>query len=135
MAGAPQLNRSTALPRRRQGETIRFVVNDAKGHLGTGALPDGRLVEVRLWMDKQGSTVAGVADALSTAISTGLQAGAPLSTYVTELRATNYPPAGATDDPDIPGATSVMDYVVRRLEIDYPNERARGQSTWTDERG
>ena len=131
MAGAdtPSTNRGTALPRRRRGETVRFVVQDAEGHLVTGVLPDGRLGEVHLRMDKQGSTVAGMTDALSTAISTGLQAGAPLSTYVTELRATNYPPAGATDDPDIPGVTSVMDYVVRRLEIDYPADLMRAGRT------
>jgi hypothetical protein len=121
-----QLSARVPLPRRRQGATVGFVVDGTEGHLVTAALPDGRLSDVHLSVDKQGSTLAGMAEALSVAPTAGLQAGVPLSAFVEELRVTRYPPAGPTDDPDIPEATSLGDYLARRLDIDYPAGREVG---------
>ncbi|WP_329109498.1 hypothetical protein OG792_12095 [Micromonospora sp. NBC_01699] len=115
-----QVGARASVPRRRQGVTVGFVVDGTEGHLVTAALPDGRLSDVLLSVDKQGSTLAGMTEALSLALTTGLRAGAPLSAYVEELRVTRYPPAGPTDDPDIPRTTSLGDYLVRRLDVDYP---------------
>ncbi|MGW4467110.1 TSCPD domain-containing protein [Micromonospora sp. NBC_01796] len=118
-----QVDARVPVPRRRSGATVGFVVDGTEGHLVTAALADGRLSDVHLSVDKQGSTLGGMADALSIALTTGLRAGAPLSAFVEQLRVTSYPPAGPTDDPDIPRATSLGDYVVRRLDLDYPNGR------------
>jgi hypothetical protein len=119
-----QLSARVPVPRRRHGTTVGFIVDGVEGHLVTAALPDGRLSDVYLSVDKQGSTLAGMTEALSVALTTGLQAGAPLSAFVEELRVTRYPPAGPTDDPDVPDATSLGDYLARRLDIDYPAGQA-----------
>jgi ribonucleoside-diphosphate reductase alpha chain len=70
-------------------------------------------------MSKQGSTLAGVMDAFSVAISIGLQYGVPLETFVGKFTNMRFEPAGMTDDPDIRMAASVMDYIFRRLALDF----------------
>ena len=119
------------LSRVRRGETTRFAVAEQKGYVTTGRSDDGRLEEVVIRMAKQGSTLAGTTDAVSQAISLGLQAGAPLETYVSELADMRFPPAGRTDDPELPTATSIMDYVARRLAVDDLPSRRRGTSAST----
>ncbi len=75
-------------------------------------------------MSKQGSTLAGVMDAFSIAVSIGLQYGVPLETYISKFTNMRFEPAGMTDDPDIRMAASVMDYIFRRLALDFlPYER------------
>jgi ribonucleoside-diphosphate reductase alpha chain len=81
--------------------------------------PDGGLGEVFLKLGKQGSTLAGVMDAFSIAVSIGLQYGVPLETYVKKFTNVNFEPAGLTDDADIRMAKSLMDYIFRRLALDY----------------
>jgi ribonucleoside-diphosphate reductase alpha chain len=79
---------------------------------------------VFLKLGKQGSTLAGVMDAFSVAVSVALQYGVPLETYVEKFMNMRFEPAGMTDDPDIRMAVSVMDYIFRRLALDYlPHER------------
>jgi ribonucleoside-diphosphate reductase alpha chain len=114
------------IPRVRRGETTRFAVDGQKGYLSTGMAADGELGEVSLRIAKQGSTLAGAADALGTAMSLGLQAGVPVHEFVAEFANTRFAPAGRTDDPDLPQASSIMDYVARRLAIDVlpPGQRA-----------
>ncbi|HYO19938.1 MAG TPA: vitamin B12-dependent ribonucleotide reductase, partial [Dermatophilaceae bacterium] len=68
---------------------------------------------------KQGSTLGGVMDAFSIAVSIGLQYGVPLETFVEKFTNLRFEPAGLTDDPDIRMAQSIMDYVFRRLALDY----------------
>ena len=84
-----------------------------------GSYPDGGLGEVFLKLGKQGSTLAGVMDAFSIAISIALQHGVPLETYVQKFTNMRFEPAGLTDDPDIRMAQSVMDYIFRRLALDH----------------
>ncbi|MFI7331769.1 TSCPD domain-containing protein [Micromonospora aurantiaca (nom. illeg.)] len=98
-----------------------FVVDGIPGRLVTAAGPDGRLTHVDLAIGKHGSTLAGLTDALSTAITTGLRAGAPLAEFVNELRHTRYAPAGATGDPDVPHTTSLGDYLAQRLHHNHPD--------------
>jgi ribonucleoside-diphosphate reductase alpha chain len=43
----------------------------------------------------------------------------PLETYVQKFTNMRFEPAGMTDDPDIRMAQSVMDYIFRRLALDY----------------
>jgi ribonucleoside-diphosphate reductase alpha chain len=85
----------------------------------SGAHDDGELGEVFLKLGKQGSTLAGVMDAFSIAVSIGLQYGVPLETYVSKFTNLRFEPAGLTDDPDVRMAQSLMDYVWRRLALDY----------------
>jgi ribonucleoside-diphosphate reductase alpha chain len=84
-----------------------------------GAYADGALGEVFLKLGKQGSTLAGVMDAFSIAVSIGLQYGVPLETFVEKFTNLRFEPAGMTDDADIRMAQSMMDYIFRRLALDY----------------
>jgi ribonucleoside-diphosphate reductase alpha chain len=112
------------LPKKRPAQTVSFSVGGAEGYLTASSYPDDGLGEVFLKMSKQGSTLAGVMDAFSIAISIGLQYGVPLETYVSKFTNMRFEPAGMTDDPDIRIAASVMDYIFRRLALDYlPYER------------
>ena len=112
------------LPKKRPSETVSFSVGGAEGYLTASSYPDDGLGEVFLKMSKQGSTLAGVMDAFSVAISIGLQYGVPLETYVGKFTNMRFEPAGMTDDPDIRMAASVMDYIFRRLALDFlPYER------------
>jgi ribonucleoside-diphosphate reductase alpha chain len=107
------------LPKRRPSQTISFSVGGAEGYLTAGSYPDDGLGEVFLKFGKQGSTLAGLMDAFSIAISIALQYGVPLETYVEKFTNLRFEPAGLTDDPDVRMAQSIMDYVFRRLALDY----------------
>ena len=107
------------LPKKRPSSTVSFSVAGAEGYLTASSYPDDGLGEVFLKMSKQGSTLAGVMDAFSVAISIGLQYGVPLETYVSKFVNMRFEPAGMTDDPDIRLASSVMDYIFRRLALDF----------------
>ena len=107
------------LPKRRPSQTTSFTVGGAEGYMTSSSYPDDGLGEVFLKMSKQGSTLAGVMDALSVAISIALQYGVPLEKYVEKFTNMRFEPAGMTDDPDIRMASSVVDYVFRRLALDY----------------
>ncbi|NUR92109.1 MAG: vitamin B12-dependent ribonucleotide reductase [Nonomuraea sp.] len=107
------------MPNQRPSMTTRFTVGGAKGYMTASSYPDDGLGEVFLKMSKQGSTLAGVMDAFSVAISIGLQYGVPLETYMSKFVNMRFEPAGMTDDPDIRMATSVMDYIFRRLALDH----------------
>jgi ribonucleoside-diphosphate reductase alpha chain len=107
------------LPKSRPSRTTSFTVGGAKGYITAGSYPDDGLGEVFLKLGKQGSTLAGVMDAFSIAISVALQYGVPLETYVRKFTNMRFEPAGMTDDPDIRMAQSVVDYVFRRLALDH----------------
>ncbi len=85
----------------------------------SGAHEDGQLGEIFLKLGKQGSTLAGVMDAFSMAISISLQYGVPLETFISKFTNMQFEPAGMTDDPDVRMSKSIMDYVFRRLALDY----------------
>ena len=97
----------------------RFSVAGAEGYMTASSYPDDGVGEVFLKLGKQGSTLAGVMDAFSIAISVGLQYGIPLESYVGKFTNMRFEPAGITDDPDIRMASSVMDYIFRRLALDH----------------
>src|SRR5690348_7905851 len=102
------------LPRQRPATVTRFSVAGAEGYMTASNYPDDGVGEVFLKLGKQGSTLAGVMDAFSMAISVGLQYGIPLDSYVAKFTNMRFEPAGLTDDPDIRLASSVMDYIFRR---------------------
>ncbi|REE95510.1 vitamin B12-dependent ribonucleotide reductase [Thermomonospora umbrina] len=107
------------LPKQRPATVTRFSVAGAEGYMTASSYPDDGLGEVFLKLGKQGSTLAGVMDAFSMAISISLQYGVPLETWVDKFTNMRFEPAGVTDDPDIRMATSVMDYIFRRLALDH----------------
>ena len=132
------------LPKSRPSQTTSFSVGGADGYLTAGTYDDGKLGEVFLKLGKQGSTLAGVMDAFSIAVSIGLQYGVPLETFVEKFANLRFEPAGMTDDADIRMAQSMMDYIFRRLALDYlpfesraalgiysADERARALETGT----
>jgi ribonucleoside-diphosphate reductase alpha chain len=107
------------LPRRRKSSTFAFRVADCEGYVTVGEYEDGRPGEVFMKVSKQGSTLAGIMDAFSISVSLGLQHGVPLATYVRKYTNMRFEPAGITDDPDLRIATSLVDYIFRRLAVDY----------------
>jgi len=107
------------LPKQRAAMVTRFSVAGAEGYMTASSYPDDGVGEVFLKLGKQGSTLAGVMDAFSMAISVGLQYGIPLESYVAKFTNMRFEPAGITDDPDIRMASSVMDYIFRRLALDH----------------
>ena len=112
------------LPRQRSATVTRFSVAGSEGYMTASTYPDDGVGEVFLKLGKQGSTLAGVMDAFSIAISVGLQYGIPLESYVAKFTNMRFEPAGITDDPDIRMVSSVMDYIFRRLALDHlPYER------------
>ncbi|MFE4669032.1 vitamin B12-dependent ribonucleotide reductase [Streptomyces sp. NPDC056716] len=107
------------LPKGRPGITTSFTVGGAEGYMTANSYPDDGLGEVFLKMSKQGSTLAGMMDAFSIAVSVGLQYGVPLETYVSKFTNMRFEPAGMTDDPDVRMAQSIVDYIFRRLALDF----------------
>jgi ribonucleoside-diphosphate reductase alpha chain len=107
------------LPRQRPATVTKFSVAGAEGYMTASSYPDDGIGEVFLKLGKQGSTLAGVMDAFSMAVSVGLQYGIPLESYVAKFTNMRFEPAGLTNDPDIRLASSVMDYIFRRLALDH----------------
>ncbi len=107
------------LPRRRRSSTFHFRVADCEGYVTVGEYADGRPGEVFMKVSKQGSTLAGIMDAFSIAVSLGLQHGVPLATFVRKYTNMRFEPYGMTDDNDLRLATSLVDYIFRRLAVDY----------------
>jgi ribonucleoside-diphosphate reductase alpha chain len=128
-AATPVRNR---LPKSRPATTTSFSVGGAEGYMTAGAYADGALGEVFLKLGKQGSTLAGVMDAFSIAVSIGLQYGVPLETFVEKFTNLRCEPAGMSDDADIRMAQSMMDYIFRRLALDYlPFEQRSAMGLYT----
>jgi ribonucleoside-diphosphate reductase alpha chain len=107
------------MPRRRSSNTFSFRVADCEGYVTVGEYDDGRPGEVFIKVAKQGSTLAGVMDAFAISVSLGFQHGVPLSTYVKKYTNMRFEPAGMTDDADLRIAQSLVDYIFRRLAVDY----------------
>jgi len=107
------------LPRKRRSMTYKFRIADLKGFVTVGEYEDGTPGELFVSVSKQGSTLRGLMDALAISVSHGLQYGVPLKSYVKAMMSTSYAPSGITDDPDVRTASSMTDYIARRLALDY----------------
>src|SRR5207245_6114241 len=107
------------LPRTRNSKTFSFRVADCHGYATVGEYEDGRPGELFLQVAKGGSTLAGIMDAFAISVSHGLQYGVPLEAFVDMFSNTRFEPAGMTDDPDLRFATSLVDYIFRRLAVEY----------------
>jgi ribonucleoside-diphosphate reductase alpha chain len=107
------------LPRVRTGRTYKFKIADLKGFFTVSEYEDGKLGELFISVSKQGSTLSGLMDSFAISVSHGLQYGVPLKVYVRTMMSTSYAPSGITDDEDIRTASSITDYIFRRLALDY----------------
>jgi len=107
------------LPRTRISKTFSFRVADCHGYATVGEFEDGRPGEVFLKVAKQGSTLSGIMDAFAISVSLGLQYGVPMRAFVEKFTNMRFEPAGMTDDPEIRFATSLVDYIFRRLAVEY----------------
>src|SRR5690606_29153569 len=120
------------LPKQRPSQTISFTVGDAEGYLTAGEYPGDGLGELFVKLGKQGSTLSGVMDAFAIAVSIGLQYGVPLETYVSKFTNMRFEPAGMTDDPEVRFASSIIDYIFRKLALEYlPAERRQELGIYT----
>lgn len=107
------------MPRRRNGHSYQFSIGGLKGYFTINEYEDGKPGELFINASKEGSTLAGLMDSFAISVSHGLQHGVPLKSYVKTLLGTSFAPNGITDDPDVRTATSITDYIVRRLALDY----------------
>jgi len=107
------------LPRRRTSRTYKFKLADLKGFFTVSEFEDGTPGELFISVSKQGSTLSGLMDSFAISVSHGLQYGVPLKSYVKTLMSSSFAPSGITDDPDIRTASSITDYIFRRLALDY----------------
>lgn len=107
------------LPRVRNSKTYKFTIADLKGYFTVGEYEDGTPGELFVSVSKQGSTLSGLMDSFAITMSHGLQYGVPLKSYVKTLRGTSFAPSGITNDSEIRTASSITDYIIRRLALDY----------------
>jgi ribonucleoside-diphosphate reductase alpha chain len=115
------------LPRTRTARTFEFRVADCKGFATIGEYENGQPGEIFLTVSKQGSTMSGIMDAFAKSVSYGLQYGVPLKAFVEAFTNMRFEPAGMTDDPDIRFASSIMDYLFRRLGLEYLTYEERAE--------
>lgn len=113
------------LPQQRASQTTSFTVGGADGYITAGLYDDDQIGEVFLKLGKQGSTLAGLMDAFSIAVSVALQHGVPLETYVEKFMNMRFEPSGLTNDPDVRMSQSVVDYIFRRLALDHLPRESR----------
>lgn len=114
-------NQKREMPKVRTSKTIEFKISDLKGYVTVGEFEDGTPGEIFITVAKMGSTLAGLMDAFGRSVSYGLQYGVPLKAYVRGMSNTNFAPFGSTDDPEVKTATSIVDYIFRRLALEYLN--------------
>ncbi|MBC8194634.1 MAG: vitamin B12-dependent ribonucleotide reductase [Acidimicrobiia bacterium] len=115
------------MPRSRKSLTFDFRVADCKGFVTVGEYEDGRPGEIFVRVSKQGSTLAGIMDAFAISLSHGLQYGVPLRAFVEAFTGMRFEPAGMTDDPELRIATSLIDYLFRRLAVEYLTSEERAE--------
>jgi len=123
-AAAPAVAAPRHLPRRKLPETRsalthKFSIAGHEGYLTVGLYPDGQPGEIFITMAKEGSTLSGVMDSFALAISVALQHGVPLKIYVDKFSHVRFEPSGWTNNPEIPVAKSVIDYIFRWLGARY----------------
>jgi ribonucleoside-diphosphate reductase alpha chain len=109
------------LPDERQSLTHRFKIADFKGYLTMGFYPDGRIGEIFIEAEKQGSTLSGMLGAFGRSVSIGLQYGIPIDHFTQSFKYLRFTPEGYTDNPNVRNASSIMDYIFKYLEHKLSN--------------
>src|SRR3990170_1099139 len=117
------------LPDERKSITHKFRVGDQEGYITVGLYEDGRPGEIFVKIAKEGSTVSGLMDAVALLTSVTLQYGVPIEDLSRKLKNTRFEPYGRTNNPQIPWATSIVDYVFRWLEQKFAPEAAAADAS------
>jgi len=116
------------LPDERKSITHKFRVGDQEGYITVGLYDDGRPGEIFVKINKEGSTVSGLTDAVAKLASIALQYGVPLDELAPKMRNTRFEPYGPTGNPQVPWATSVVDYIFHWLQVRFGTEVPRAGS-------
>jgi hypothetical protein len=111
--------RREILPETRQSRTHKFMIGGHEGYLTIGLFPDGRPGEIFIKMSKEGSTLSGLIQGFCRAFSLALQHGLTARDASDRFRGMRFEPMGPTNNPDIPEAASILDYVARYLQINF----------------
>ena len=120
----PMIATRHSLPATRESLTHKFSVGSHEGYLTVGLYPDGRPGEIFLKMSKEGSTMSGMCQAFCRAFSLSIQLGLPLQDAIARFKGMRFEPMGSTSNPEIPDASSIVDYIARYLELNHaPNRR------------
>jgi hypothetical protein len=120
------------MPRRRIGHTTSVAIGSERFYLTANQRDDGSLGEVFIHWGKHGTSSAGLVSTYGIALSMGLRYQVPLRELIRAGLDQDFAPNGHTDDPEIPRVRSAVDYVARRLAIDwlpYPDRAAMGVFT------
>jgi ribonucleoside-diphosphate reductase alpha chain len=115
----------TSLPTTRESLTHKFSIERHEGYLTIGLYPDGRPGEIFIKMAKEGSTISGMCQAFCRAFSLALQYGLTVEEAVRRFKGMRFEPMGATSNPEVPEASSIVDYVARYLELHFGSVRAQ----------
>lgn len=107
------------LPTTRESVTHKFIVARHEGYLTIGLYPDGKPGEIFLKMSKEGSTLSGMCQAFCLAFSMAMQYGLTIEEAVKRFKGMRFEPMGPTNNPEIPEASSIIDYIARYLELNY----------------
>ncbi len=110
------------LPATRRSVTHKFAVGGFEGYLTVGLFEDDVPGEIFIKMSKEGSTLSGLIQGFCRAFSLALQYGLPVPAAVDRFRGMRFEPSGPTSNPDIPEASSILDYVARYIELHYVQE-------------
>jgi ribonucleoside-diphosphate reductase alpha chain len=104
------------MPVERQSITHKFSIGGHEGYITAGVYDDGSVGEIFLTdVGKEGSALRGMMNSFATAISIALQYGVPLETLVQKFSYMRFDPEGITQNPEIPFAKSMPDYIMRWL--------------------
>jgi hypothetical protein len=123
------------MPRRRSGHTITVTIGAERFCLTANQRHDGSLGEVFVHWGKHGTSAAGLVTGYAVALSVGLQHRVPLADLIRPGLDQFFVPNGHTDDPELPRVRSAVDYIARRLAIDwlpYPERAGLGVYTLTE---
>ena len=120
-ANLPGLHRSR-LPITRKSVTHKFSVCGTEGYLIVGLYEDGKPGELFIKIAKEGSTLSGLFDTIGILTSLGLQYGVPMQAMIDKLKHTKFEPSGFSKNPKIGDASSLIDYIFRWLEIEFPED-------------
>ncbi|MDO8614752.1 MAG: LAGLIDADG family homing endonuclease [Dehalococcoidia bacterium] len=114
----------------RRSITHKFQVADQEGYITVGLYDDGRPGEIFVKINKEGSTVSGLMDAVAVLTSVTLQYGVAIADLAAKLKNTRFQPYGRTNNPQVPWATSLVDYIFRWLELKFAPEAARADASY-----
>ena len=116
-------SRRETLPSTRRSVTHKFAINGHEGYLTVGLFADGRPGEIFIKMSKEGSTLSGLIQGFCRAFSLAIQHGLSMQEAVARFRGMRFEPMGPTSNPEIPEASSILDYVARYLEVEFLKKR------------